>query len=170
MSTKPQNKLPLSDSQFNMWRCVIAIAHADGKLQPEELEYLERVFARLDQVHGLTPEQKNAFSRELAQPRKIADLLPLVTEPQFRGALIHFGEVLAWADNEVSVDEENILKSLRAEHLGKMDMDTLRAEVKNEIATAAARHDAEMKALKGKAAKSPIVRAIDWVLDELGRK
>ena len=42
--TPQQSKKPVSDSMFNMWRCIIMVAHADGIIHEKESEFFEKVF------------------------------------------------------------------------------------------------------------------------------
>ena len=157
----------MSESQFQMWRCVIAIAHTDGQLQQAEREYLGKVFASLERVHGLTPAQQKSIADDMAHAKQVTDILPLVTEPQYRGLLVHFGETLAWADNELSLGEEDILKKLHAGQMAAVDLNQLRADVKRHMVADTAAHDKEMQALRN-GTKSPILRALDRVAGKLG--
>lgn len=160
---------PLSESQYYMWRCVIALAHADGKVQEEERAYLARVIAGLDRRHGLTPEQKQAFRQDLDQPQEIAALLPKVTDPQFRGQLIDFGRTLVWADGELTPDEDAILKKLHVDLVGNLDVDRLRDEVRTELAARGKEYAAERdKARADSRKKSPIAGALDRLLMKMG--
>lgn len=161
-----QNRTPISESQFQMWRCMIALAHSDGTVAPQEKAYLDRVIASLDRVYGLSPAHKQQIADDFASPKSVASILPLVTEPQYRAALVDFGEVLAWADDEVSVDEEAIIKSLRAGAMGSVDLARLRADVVRARTDAGVAHDAEMKAARR--VGSPVLRALDRVLGKLG--
>lgn len=164
-----RDKTPMSDSQFHMWRCVIAIAHADGHISEEEQRYLDRAFESLDRVHGLTDAQRAAFDDDIRHAKKLGDLLPLVTEPEYRATLVQIGQMMAWADDELSEDEEHILKSLHAEQLAKVDLDRLRQDVRNRVEAEKTAHDMKMTALRQTgAARSPVLRAVDGFLGRLG--
>ena len=91
------NKLTMTDSQLNMWRAVIAIAHADGTVQQEEKDYLYKTLANIDRSYNLKDAQRMALANDLKTPQDISTLIPLITDPQHRAMLVHFGEVLAWA-------------------------------------------------------------------------
>jgi uncharacterized tellurite resistance protein B-like protein len=126
---------------FYMWRVVIAIAHADGVVQDEERAYLTKIFANMDRVYGLTPEQKKAFAEDLEKPQKIADLMPYINDPECRGQLIYFGGLLARADGVLDPREDDILKKLRADQLASLHMDEIRAHAKQVVADEMFRHD-----------------------------
>lgn len=168
MTATPKNKLPLSESQFQMWRAVIAIAQADGKIQPEERAQIDRALGALDRVHGLTEAQKKTVNDDFAAPKKVASILPLITEPQFRGELIHFAQAIAWADNELSVDEEGILTALKAGQMTVVDQNQLRADVKKHLADTKAAHEKDMQSIRANTEKSPFIRALNRLLSKAG--
>jgi len=159
----PVNKLAISDSQFAMWRAVIAIAHADGKVQPEERAYLDKTLKKLDAVYNLSDAQRKLLADDMVTPQKVSALLPAITEPQYRSMLIHFGEILAWADNEISVDEEAILKKLHDGQLGGLDLERLRAEVQKDATAQNKEHADEMKKIRTDK-RTPIFNGLDRLL------
>src|SRR5574337_389569 len=91
---------PISNSTFYMWRCIIAIAHADGMIQEQERAYIQKIIDNMDRVYGLTPAQKAAFASDLnaSKPQNIADLLRNINDPACRAQLVYFGGLLARAD------------------------------------------------------------------------
>ena len=162
-------KQEMSASQYQMWRGVIAIAHADGKVQDEERAYLKKVFQNLDRVYGLTLAQRNELDDDMLNPKSLADILPKIPEPQYRGMLIHFGEVLVWADNQVSAEEEDVIKKLYAGQMSSIDEGKLRAEVKAQLAATKAEHDHTLEKIHATGArKSPLFRGFDRLLRKLG--
>lgn len=170
MTTLPRPpKQEMTDSQYQMWRGVVAIAHADGRVQEEERAYLKKVFQNLDRVYGLTMAQRQELDDDMLNPKKLADILPKITEPQYRGMLIHFGEVLVWADNQVSAEEEDVIKKLYASQMSGIDEQKLRADVKAQLAATRAEHDRELEKIHASGErKSPVFRAFDRILRKLG--
>lgn len=159
----------ISPSLYNMWRCVICIAHADGIIQPEERTYLEQIFANLDRTYGLTPTQKMTLAADLEIPQNLADLLAKVTEPEYRGMLIHFGTILANADGIVTEDEERILNMLHAQQMDSIDADKLREDIRRDMEEHRAELDAEVAELRADArGKSPVLKSLDRMLKKLG--
>ena len=146
--TRAQSGQPVSTSQFFMWRCVIALAHADDIVAPQERDYLNRVIAGMERRNGLTPEQKATFAADLENPQKISDLLPYINEPQWRGQLIYFGGLLARADGHLDPREEQILAKLRADQLSSLDMEKIRADTKLHVDNEMFRHDLSQSELR----------------------
>ncbi len=123
----------ISTSLFYMWRCVITIAHADGILHAAEIAHLEKIFANMDRVHGMTTEQKATLADDLKNPKNIADLLPHINDPAVRGQLVYFGGLLVRADGEMHPSEETILKKLHADQLAGLDLEAIRSAVRGAV-------------------------------------
>lgn len=152
-------KEPIGHGQFYMWRCIIAIAHADGVMHEAEREYLNRIIANMDRTGGLTDEQKKTFAADMEEAQDISELLRNINDPQWRGQLIYFGGLLARADGELHPDEDLLLKKLHADHMASLDMDSIRsaatAAVKNETFL----HDLEMSEIRPQKGLSAILDA-----------
>jgi len=159
----------MNESLFNMWRCVVCIAHADGIVQPEERAYLEKIFQNLQRVHGMTPTQKVTLMADLETPQNLADLLPKVTEPQYRSQLLYFGSILAHADGTVTEDEEHVLDMLRAQQMEDIDADKLREEIRKDMEARRAELEKELEEIQRDSdGRSPVVRALSRILEKLG--
>lgn len=163
------NKQALSTGMFYMWRCVIALAHADGKLAPAELAYLDKMLGNLLQYYDLTAEQKDAFAADLQNPQDIDMLFSRINEPEARDMLIGFAEELAWIDGELSADEEAVLKRLRLRNPEQFDRAALLEEIRADIARHRSEWDAERSALRKEArARNPYFYAADVILMKAG--
>jgi len=162
---KPQTGQNLSHDMFYMWRCVIALAHADGKVVPEERAYLDKVFSNMDRAYALTAEQKKTFADDLEAAQDIWALLRHINNPAVRGQLIYFCGLLARADGHEHPSEESIIKKLRAEQMASIDMEAVRGHVKEAVADEMFRHDLSQSAIRPQHGISGI---IDHFLQRLG--
>jgi uncharacterized membrane protein YebE (DUF533 family) len=156
-----QKKQPVSTSQFYMWRCVVALAHADGMVDQGERDYLNRVFGRM----GLTADQMAVLQADMAAAQDIAQLLTHINEPEWRGQLVYFAGLLARADGVLAPQEDHLLKKLRADQMSGLDMEQIRADVKKAVANEMFHHDLKMSALRPQSGLSAI---IDSLLLRLG--
>lgn len=156
---------PVSHSMFYMWRCVIVVAHADGRIQPEELAYLRRIFGNMDRAYGLTAQQKNTLEDDIINEKRMSDLLPQINDPYFRSQLIYFAGLLAHSDKGLHPSEDAILKKLRADQLASLDMEQIRRDVHEAVATEMFAHDMKMNDLRP---QTFIARALDALLLHLG--
>jgi uncharacterized membrane protein YebE (DUF533 family) len=162
----PNNgKEGISPSLYNMWRCVICIAHADGIIQPEERQYLEQVFANLDRTFGLTPTQKMTLAADLEIPQNLADLLAKITEPEYRGMLIHFGTIIANADGIVTENEERLLDMLHAQQMDSIDAEKLREDIRRDMEEHKNELDADVAEMRADVrGRSPVLKALDRLM------
>lgn len=165
MNTKP----PLSTGMFYMWRCLIAVAHADGRMGMEELDRLEKIFDNLLAYFNLTEEQRYTFADDLHQPRDIDALFSRINEPEARDMLFGFAEEMAWADGVLDPGEEDVLRRLRFKNPENFDREELRREIRADIE----RHKTEWnteRALMRKTARSrsPFFYAVDVILTKMG--
>ena len=138
---------PISNSTFYMWRCVIAVAHADGVVHDAERAYIKKIIANMDRVYGLTPEQKATFASDLdsSQSQSIPELLSHINEPACRGQLIYFGGLMARAGGVPDPREEDILKKLRIDQMASLNMAEINAHVKEAVNDEMFRHDLAMQ-------------------------
>lgn len=156
-----QKKPPLGTGQFYMWRCVIALAHADGMVQQGERDYLSRIFGNMN----LSDEQRRIFHADMAEAQDIAQLLTHINEPEWRGQLVYFAGLLARADGVLDPQEDHLLKKLRADQMSSLDMDQIRADVKKAVANEMFQHDLKMSTLRPQGGLAAI---IDSLLLRLG--
>jgi len=165
MNTKPA----LSTGMFYMWRCLIAVAHADGKLGMEELDRLEKIFDNLQQYFALTEQQRHAFADDLHQPQEIDVLFSRVNEPEARDLLFGFAEEMAWADGVLDPGEEDVLRRLRLKNPENFDREALRQEIRTDIARHKAEWDAERATMRKTArGRNPYFYAVDVILMKMG--
>ena len=94
-----------------MWRCVIALAHADGGIDADERQYLNRIFKGMHRAYAVTPEQDRIFAEDIKTPQKFGDLLRYINDPEYRGLLVYYGHILAHTGGIPRPTEEDILKS-----------------------------------------------------------
>lgn len=139
---------PISTSVFYMWRCVIALAHADGHMNEAEREYLTRIIGNMNRAFGMTAEQRAAFEADLVTPQKMSTLLPYINDPACRGQLVYFAGLLSHADGNLDPREDAILKKLRADQLASLDMEQIRKDVAEAVASEMFQHDLKMSALR----------------------
>ncbi len=169
MAAVSQDKKELSDSLFYMWRCVIAIAHADGTIPAQERDYLDKVIGNLERIYGLTPDQDKVLEADLKEPRKISDLLPHVTAPEDRASLIYFGDLVAHADGTITPNEHNILQKLHDDQMKTIDVQKLKLEIDADIAARRDERAREMADIhKTEQKKHPVFAALDRLMLRFG--
>lgn len=135
------NRGPFETSQFYMWRCVIAMAHADGKVAPEERQFVEEKINRFKTVYDITDEQVQTLLSDLETPQDVADMLRHINNPQFRGQTIYFARLLAFADGEIDPSEQSLLDHMHLAVTEGLDMEAIRADAHKAAAAAVTEMD-----------------------------
>lgn len=103
-------KEEVGESRFAMIRCLIAMAHADGEIQPEERHYIDKMMSHLD----LTESQKKTLDEDFTSPPDALGVFDQIKDPKFKSQAIHFARLMAWKDNELDPGEQAILEKLQA--------------------------------------------------------
>lgn len=156
----------VSHSLLHMWRAVIAIAHADGRIDQSEAAYFEKVFATLKRSQGLTAEQENTLRGDLQTAPNLAQVMAQINDPAIRANVIYFAGLLARIDGELHACEEAIIKKLRADQLSGLDLDSIRSEVRQVVATDIAAHDADIDTIRK--TDAPLMNLINLLLQRMG--
>lgn len=162
--TKPSpqtSRKPFSDSMFNMWRCVIVVAHADGVIHEKERELFDTVFAHLEQAYELTDLHVGTFTKDLAQKQDINAFLPQVTEPESKALLLFFAQIVASIDGSLAYDEATLVGRLHGKLASSPDIRDRVAEIRKSIAD-------QMVNRAKKPDRNPIYFALDALLLRLG--
>lgn len=97
---------------FNMLRCIIVVVHADGVVHPKERECFNKILTAIDRTYALTDQHRRTLAEDFDAPQRLDDLLPHITDPEFRGLLLFFGEIMAWSDGSLPPAEIGILEEL----------------------------------------------------------
>lgn len=137
------NRGPFENSQFYMWRCVIAMAHADGKVCEDERPFVEDKVKRFATVYEITDEQVQTLLGDLSTPQDVGEMLRHINDPQFRGQTVYFARLLAFADGDMHPDEEALLKHMHLAVTDGLDMDAIRADAKAAAANTVTQMDVQ---------------------------
>ena len=124
---------PLSESAFYMWRCIIAVAQADGAVQDAELEYLNKVFAGMERDSMLSRDQHETLGEDLVTPQNIGSLLKHVTDHGDRHQLVYFAALMAQSNGELDPGEEAIIRTISAGEMKDAETDQLIKDVRKAL-------------------------------------
>lgn len=100
---------PISPSHFNMIRCILAVAHADGEIQEEERAFISKMTSKLT----LSPEQQDRLEKDFEEPQDVIALFDKIEQPQFKSQVIHFARIMAWKDDALDPGEQEIVEKLQ---------------------------------------------------------
>jgi uncharacterized membrane protein YebE (DUF533 family) len=124
---------PLTESAFYMWRCIIAVAHADGAVQDAELEYLDKMFTQMHRDDALTAEQTEVLGQDLTTPQNVSELLKHVTDHGDRHQLIYYAALMAKANDDLDPGEEDIIRKLSAGEISDAEVDQLLKDIRKAL-------------------------------------
>lgn len=155
---------PISDSRFHMWRAVFAMAHADGKITREEIEFVDHYLEKIP----FSPAQKAALKDDLSNPRKVGDMLIGVTDADDRTDFFQFATMMAWSDGDYDIREQEIVERLAAEQDGIKNRAQILENLRQARAAGALRRALENEEFQKRAGKiaslSAIVRhVVPWM-------
>lgn len=164
VSGAQQQKKPVSDSMFNMWRCIIVVAHADGVIHEKEQEFFDKVFINMSRVYDLTEDHHRMWIEDLKTTQDIDLLLPKVADPEYKSMLLYFSQVVAWIDGDLSGGESALLKKLHNTIMPNAPTEKIMAEIRADIATKVLQRKDTEKTLQ----RNPLFFALDALLIRLG--
>ncbi|MEZ4872357.1 MAG: hypothetical protein R2827_08960 [Bdellovibrionales bacterium] len=99
----------ISESKFNMFRCVIAMAQQDGVIEKSELEEIGKMLEKVQ----LSDAQREALKHELGHKINLDEVLAQVTEKGDRAMLAHYARIMMYADGVAHPDEQALVEQLQ---------------------------------------------------------
>ncbi|MCB1529907.1 MAG: TerB family tellurite resistance protein [Rhodospirillales bacterium] len=118
----------LSNSRFYMWRAVVAMAHADGVVTPQEIHFLQDSVKDIEMSEG----QIQVLMADLGTPQDIYMMFSQITDPRDKKDFFKFARVLSWSDGDFDAQEKHIVETLEKIHMDESSRLLLR-ESKMEI-------------------------------------
>ena len=153
----------ISNSKLSMFRCMLAIAHADGIYCDEEQGYMRTMMG--NQNPPLSEEQREILEDDMANPKALGDILPEIDEPEYRGQVVYFARLMAYKDGELHPNEDDLIERLHANAMDNVDMDALREDVKKAVAL---NMEAHQEMLEEMSAKNTVFRAFNRIMTSMG--
>ncbi len=147
--------MSLSQSCFYKWRCLIALAGVDAKLDPREKQFFSNQIKALTS-EGITQEQMAILAEELKHPRQPEVYFIRVDDPIEKMDLLRMAYFLFTSDNDFEIRVQQVYEYLRREiskslkideetldHFAKMKSDKLGISIKPVIKEFLAKKQAE---------------------------
>lgn len=119
----------LSDSRFNMWRAVVAMAHADAVVKPHEINFI----LENTQNVPMTEEQRSTLAGDLRNPASMQELFDKIGNPRDKEDFFHLARAICWSDGDFDETEQAMLRQLRGLSFSRHDeeaMDSARGHFK----------------------------------------
>ena len=120
-----QNK-EVSHSRYTMFRCMLAIAHADGIMNDAEIGYFEGFMNRVP----FTDEQRDQLEEDMVKAQDVFDLFREINDPEYRSQVLYFCRIMAYKDGVLHPTEKELLEKLHIETASGLDMDQINEQVR----------------------------------------
>ncbi len=114
-------RLNITSSQFNMWRTLFAIAHADNILAQGEIEYMAKILEEVD----FSEEQNNILKDDIDNPKDIEEMFKGVTDVKDRIEFFTIARELVYADGDYGIEEQSAMIKLARKHFQETNVDDL---------------------------------------------
>lgn len=111
----------LNESQFFMWRAVVAMAHADGVVTPHELSFINDY---LKDMH-LSKTQMTIIGLDLKNNQDVYEMFSGITDRQDQKDFFALARALSWCDGDFDAQEKHIIQTLEALHMNEEVRDVL---------------------------------------------
>ena len=102
----------ISESRLNIWRTVFALAHVDGVVAPEEIQFMVDFMGRDD----FTDHQKQLLMSDVQTPRDVFSLFDAISNPLDVEEFFRLAEEICISDNDFCMEEEEVLERLKNHH------------------------------------------------------
>lgn len=112
----------ISDSRFHMWRAVVALAHADGRIAPEEKDLVNGYLAHVP----FTSEQKEILQDDMTEPQDMVEMFDRISAPEDQGEFFEFARMMNWCDGDYDSQEEKIFERLKSTQMHRVNPDKMR--------------------------------------------
>ncbi len=112
---------PVSNSEYYMWRTVVATAHADNKLTNEEIRFLAE---KLEDI-SFTTEQNAQLVADIKKPQDVVEMFKGITDVQDQARFFNVARELVWIDGDYGEAEQAVMLKLKKAHVANVDIDAL---------------------------------------------
>jgi len=111
----------MTESRFNMWRAVIAMAHADGVVTGDERDLVEKYIGKLPLSEG----QKVTLRADLQQEQDVNAMLAAVSEPSDQADFFQFAQMIVNVDGDRAQQEQAIVEKLTSKQMSKFSKEEI---------------------------------------------
>ena len=105
----------VTNSRFYMWRGVVAMAHADGVVTPQELNFINDYVRDID----FSQEQLNVIGEDLRTPQKVQTMFSAIENIQDKKDFFALARALSWSDGDYDAQERLIIEQLEQDTLSE---------------------------------------------------
>jgi len=115
----------VNESQFNMWRAIFALAHADDIVTSEELRFMAETLEDIP----FSDEQKAVLQNDAKEEQSVEVMFERISDPVDQAGFFKFASRLAHIDGDFGAEEQEVMLRLKRKHLQNVDIDQLVGKV-----------------------------------------
>lgn len=119
----------VDESQFNMWRTLFAMTHADDVVTDEEVRFMMEALEDLP----FSKEQRDVLEDDIYNPKDIVEMFRKIDNPTRQAEFFKFARTLVWIDGDYGEEEQEIMLKLKQEHIQNVNIDNLIGKVDIEL-------------------------------------
>ena len=143
------NDVGVSESRFYMWRAVFAMAHADEVVTAEEQAFMESYLEKVP----FSSKQLSILKGDIKDAQDIHEMFSMISESEDLSQFFEFSRALVWCDGDYEEQEREIKERLKAEHVGKLNVELVETELRRSRSESRKKRTAELRELKEDANK-----------------
>ncbi len=91
-----------------MWRGIVAMAHADGIVTPQEISFIHDYAKEIP----FNEEELEIFMQDFQTPQDAYEMFARMTDPQDRKDFFILARALSWCDGDYAAQEKHIIHCL----------------------------------------------------------
>lgn len=152
-------RVPVTPSNFAMWRSAIALAHGDHQLSNSEVNLIHE----FSHNYGFSDEQQKQLDNDLRGGVDLDTVFAQITEKRDRAHLINFARVLFHIDGEFSKAEEVLWETINQRHMLTIDLQKILRDTKDNCESY--KEQERLKRAQEKDNRTWLEKAFDYLTD-----
>ena len=112
------------DDELYMWRAIVAMAHADNVVTPEEVVFMKEMV----KGSALSREQLEILEDDLRNPKDPADMFFRINDPKYRSRFFNYARMLCWCDGDFGAQEQEIITILQRDQARNIDLSSFKGD------------------------------------------
>ena len=108
--------------ELYMWRAIVAMAHADDVVTPEEVVFMKEMV----KGSALSREQLEILEDDLKNAKNPADMFFKINDPKFRSRFFRYARMLCWCDGDFGAQEQEIITLLQRDQARNIDLSSFK--------------------------------------------
>ncbi|MAM34326.1 MAG: hypothetical protein CMH28_04550 [Micavibrio sp.] len=117
---------PMTDSRYNMWRAIFAVAHADNVISPEEEKFMRETLSKFE----FSETQRQQLEQDMKVKSEPGEHFDNISVRKDRSDFFEYARLIVWCDGDFDEQEQEIMARLKQHHLRNLDPDEMIKEIR----------------------------------------